>query len=64
MAIRDELKALSFEELLKLKEEVGVKYYNSTVLKKKNADDNDYSSESKSKKNTTFKRINKNRFVF
>ncbi|XP_029162394.1 ribosomal RNA processing protein 36 homolog [Nylanderia fulva] len=47
--IREELKDMSFEELLKLKEKLGTKVYNKAVFGNKN------------KKKTEFKRENKNR---
>nr|CAH7714612.1 unnamed protein product [Callosobruchus chinensis] len=49
-SIRSQISALSFEDLLKMKEEMGAKLYNETVLGVK-----------KKKIKTDFKRANKNR---
>ncbi|KAL1460668.1 hypothetical protein WDU94_012629 [Cyamophila willieti] len=55
IAIREELKSLSFEQLQKLKDEMGTKLFNKKVFSGKHID-----SKSKSK-NLNFKRENKNR---
>ncbi|XP_018799188.1 PREDICTED: ribosomal RNA processing protein 36 homolog [Bactrocera latifrons] len=56
-SIRDDLSKMSFEEIMKLKEELGAKLYNEAVL----GVDNDKAEKSSSNKLKSFKRLNKNR---
>lgn len=54
-AIREDLKGMSFEEIMKLKEELGAKVYKEAVLGSKS------STPQKPKAKTDLKRLNKNR---
>ncbi|KAI5746302.1 ribosomal RNA processing protein 36 homolog [Diaphorina citri] len=56
VAIREELKGLTFEQLQKLKEEMGTKLFNKKVFNSKSP-----SSKFKEHENKNFKRENKNR---
>lgn len=56
-SIRDDLSKMSFEEIMKLKEELGAKLYNEAIL----GVDNDKAEKSNSSKLKSYKRLNKNR---
>ncbi|CAD6993888.1 ribosomal RNA processing protein 36 homolog isoform X2 [Ceratitis capitata] len=56
-SIREDLSKMSFEEIMKLKEQLGAKVYKEAVL----GVNDDSTSKSHSKKPATFKRLNKNR---
>lgn len=56
-SIRGDLSKMSFEEIMKLKEELGAKLYNEAVL----GVDIDKAEKSRSNKLNKFKRFNKNR---
>ncbi|XP_011181052.1 ribosomal RNA processing protein 36 homolog [Zeugodacus cucurbitae] len=56
-SIREDLSNMSFEEIMKLKEELGAKLYNEAVL----GVNSDKTEKSRSNKQNTFKRLNKNR---
>ncbi|XP_011205330.2 ribosomal RNA processing protein 36 homolog [Bactrocera dorsalis] len=56
-SIRDDLSKMSFEEIMKLKEELGAKLYNEAIL----GVDNDKAEKSNSSNLKSYKRLNKNR---